>query len=75
MFWDSLVVIVGALTILKSHHLNLNTTFTNNNEFLYDLFVECTFKSCATALKIYLFVSILARIKYLVFINLLYFWY
>lgn len=56
MFWDSLVMIVGALTILKSHHLNLNTTFTNNNEFLYDLFEKCTCKSCATALKIYLFV-------------------
>lgn len=55
MFWDSLMI-VGALRILKSHHLNLNTTFTNNNEFLYDLFVKCTCKSCATALKIYLFV-------------------
>lgn len=42
MFWDSLVMIVGALTILKSHHLNLNTAFTNNNEFLYELFVEFT---------------------------------
>lgn len=26
---------------------------------LYDLFVECTYQSYATALKIYLFVSIL----------------